>query len=573
MFRSSVAQLAVACVLVSNIRSHLGLSGSIFLNAFAASDFDWETLTASPSLNWTSCYSGFECSLLEVPLDYTADKGNASIAVLRLPATAPKSEYLGPILFNPGGPGGSGVSTIVSLGAEFAEFLGPQFDIVGFDPRGVSFSKPAVSFFNTAAERQDWTPADLDSRYPSLNATREVVSTVWAQFQNIGQLAEARDSDDFLQYITTDNVARDMLRITQAFGFEKLQYWGVSYGSLLGATFATLFPDNVGRMAIDGIMDGDAWYSGNLTDSMLDTDKTLQTFFDGCVAAGPDACAYYSPTADEIASNLAALTESIRAQPFPVITDISHGMVDFSFFRNYIFASLYSPYNAFAGFAQGLAELATGNATGVYTANQVADFECDCDVPSTPFTANIYESLIATTCNDAVLVNDSIAELREFYQTQATVSSFADIWGLWRVHCSGWKVHRPDRFLGPVGANTSFPLLIIGNTADPVTPIVWAEKATSLFPGSVLLTQDSPGHTSLVAPSTCTHGALRDYFQNGTLPAANTVCAVDAELFPGAANAATEANALATRDTTLLNAVRVIGDVVRPIAAMGRSLR
>ncbi|KAF8152833.1 alpha/beta hydrolase fold-domain-containing protein [Mycena galopus ATCC 62051] len=576
MISFPLAKLAAAGLLISSIRSQLGLP-SIFLNALAQStDFDWNALTASANLNWTSCYSGFQCSLLEVPLDYSADAGNASIAVVRYPSTAPKSEYLGPILFNPGGPGGSGVSTIVSLGAEFAGFLGSQFDIVGFDPRGVSFSTPRVSFFNTAAERQDWTASDLDFRYPSLNATSEVVSNVWAQFQLIGQLAEQRDPQDFLQYITTDNVARDMLRITQAFGYDKLNYWGVSYGSLLGTTFATLFPQNVGRIVIDGIMDADAWYTGNLTDSMLDTDAALQTFYDGCVAAGPDACAFYSPTSAEIASNVASLTESIRAQPFPVMTNISHGMIDFSFFRNYMFAQLYSPYDSFVGFAQGLAQLTAGNATNVYTENQVADFECDCDAPSTPFTANIYESLIATTCNDGPVVNDTITDLREFWKNEATLSSFADIWGLWRVHCSGWLVHRPGRFSGPVGANTSNPILIISNTADPITPIAWGKKANSLFPGSVLLTQDSPGHTSLVAPSLCTHGALAAYFQNGTLPAAGTVCPPDAELFP-AVNSTTGSSrrtlpATSDAETQLLDAIRAIGAVVRPIAAMGRTL-
>ncbi|KAJ7019491.1 TAP-like protein-domain-containing protein [Mycena alexandri] len=536
--------------------------------------FNWETLTPTANLNWTSCYSGFQCSLLEVPLDYSSDKGNASIAVVRYPATASKSDYLGPILFNPGGPGGSGVTTIVSLGAEFAELMGPQFDIVGFDPRGVSFSKPFVSFFNTAAERQIWTPSDLNLRYPSLNTTSEVTSNQWSQFQLISQLAQERDTEDFFQYMTTDNVARDMLRITEAFGFEKLQYWGVSYGSLLGVTFATLFPDKVGRIAIDGIMDWEAWYSANLTGSMMDTDKTLQTFFDGCVAAGPDGCAFYAPTASEIASNLDALTESIRAEPFPVLTSLSHGIVDYSFFRNYIFAALYSPYNAFVGFAHGLAQLSAGNATEAYTANQVPEFECDCDAPATAFTQNIYESQIVTSCGDASVANDSITDLREFYANEAKLSSFADIWALWRVHCSGWKVHREGRFLGPVGGNTSFPLLVIGNTADPVTPIAWARKASGLFPGSVLLTQDSPGHTSLVAPSLCTHGALRAYFQNSTLPAAGTVCAVDAELFPGGANATATASAkralLLTEESKLIDAVRAIGDVVSPIASMGR---
>jgi hypothetical protein len=93
---------------------------------------------------------------------------------------------------------------------------------------GVSFSKPSVSFFRTAAERELWTPPDLNLRYPSLNASSEVISNRWAQFQLIGQLAEERDTENVLQYITTDNVARDMLRITEAFGFEKLQYYGVS---------------------------------------------------------------------------------------------------------------------------------------------------------------------------------------------------------------------------------------------------------------------------------------------------------------------------------------------------------
>ncbi|KAJ7164286.1 TAP-like protein-domain-containing protein [Mycena filopes] len=543
-----------------------------------APTFDWESLTATASLNWTSCYSGFQCSLLQVPLDYASDKGNGSIAIVRYPATAPKSEYLGPILFNPGGPGGSGVVTIVALGAEFAEIMGPQFDIVGFDPRGVSFSKPFVSFFKTAAERQIWTPSDLNLRYPSLNATSEVISNQWSQFQLIGQVGQQSDTEDVYQYITTDNVARDMLRITEAFGFEKLQYWGVSYGSLLGATFATLLPDKVGRIAIDGIMDADAWYSANLTDSLTDTDKTLQTFFDGCVAAGPSGCAYYAPTASQIRDNLLALTETIRANPFPVLTPLSHGIVDYSFFRNYIFAALYSPYNAFAGFAAGLAQLAAGNATGVYSANQVPEFECACDgdAGEERFTGNIYESQIVTSCGDASVTGDSIADLRKYYADQAQVSAFADIWGLWRVHCVGWKVHREGRFQGPVGGNTSFPLLVIGNTADPVTPLMWARKAASRFPGSVLLTQDSPGHMSLVAPSLCTHGALRAYFQNGTLPKAGTVCAVDAELFPtsnSSSNATVEARASTSTtegERRLLDAVRKVGDVVRPIASSGR---
>ncbi|KAJ6602330.1 Alpha/Beta hydrolase protein [Mycena sp. CBHHK59/15] len=565
---SAFLRIAAACFFVSSLRSHLGLP-SLVLNAVAASDFEWETLTPSDQLNWTACYSGFQCSRLQVPLDYDdSSKGNATIAIVRLPSNSSKSEYRGPILFNPGGPGGSGVSAIVAVGTSFAEFLGGEFDIVGFDPRGVAYSTPTIEFFKTDLEKDLWIPEDLNIRYPSLNTSvnSQAISEQWAKMQLIGQLGQQRDVDQNFQHMTTDNTARDMLRITEAFGYDKLQYWGVSYGTVLGATFATLFPDKVERMVIDGVMDWEAWYSANMTISMEDTNKALQTFFDGCAAAGPDDCAFYAPSADEIAANLDSLINSIRAQPFPVLTEISHGTVDFSFLRNYIFASLYSPYNSFQSFAQGLADLAVGNATSVYTANQVAEAECECNNTASTLHANTYEAMITIACGDGSPVTDSPAELEAFYLNEAKLSSFADIFTHWRIYCSGWKVHREGRFQGPIGANTSFPLLLIGNTADTVTPFSSAVKTSGLFPGSVVLTQDSPGHTSLVAPSLCTHGYLRQYFKNGTLPAAGTVCAVDAELFPSTSTTSATKRAISIEDRKLLDAVRKIGDVVLPIA-------
>jgi hypothetical protein len=94
----------------------------------------------------------------------------------------------------------------------------------------VGSSTPRVSFFETATEKNNWIPSDLNNRYPSLNASAEIIPTRWSAMQLLGQLAQQRDADNTLQHITTDNVARDMLRITEAFGYDggKLQYWGVS---------------------------------------------------------------------------------------------------------------------------------------------------------------------------------------------------------------------------------------------------------------------------------------------------------------------------------------------------------
>ncbi|KAJ7066946.1 TAP-like protein-domain-containing protein [Mycena amicta] len=517
----------------------------------AQGDFDWDSLTASATLNWTSCYSGLQCALLEVPLDYTfQDKRNASIAIARIPATVSADEYLGPIQFNPGGPGGSGVSAIVSAGASFAEIFGPRFDIVGFDPRGVSFSKPSVNFFDSAAQRAFLDPRRLEH-----------------SFKLVGQQAKQHDTENVLQYLTTDNVARDLLRITEAFGFEKLQYWGVSYGTVLGQTFATLFPVRLQCICTPPtdtrcVMDGEAWFSANLTGSLTDANKALEQFFTGCFNAGPSGCAFYDSSPAKIASNLDALLQTFRDQPQPVLTNTSHGIVDFSFLRNVVFGSIYSPYNTFVTLAERLAELSGGNATNTYAQYQVDPFECDSS--SDANVGSIFEAEISTACGDAGIVDDSIGDLRAFYANEAELSSFADIWGLWRIWCSGWKVHREGRFMGPVGANTSFPLLIIGNTADPVTPHMWAVKASTLFPNSALITQNSPGHTSLVAPSVCTHGALAAYFQNGTLPASGTVCEVDAELFPSS-----KVKTLVGEDSNLVNAIYSIAEGVRA-ASKGR---
>nr|GAT60772.1 predicted protein [Mycena chlorophos] len=536
------------------------LSSLVLAIVVSAQDFDWTSLTASSTLEWTSCYTGLQCALLEVPLDYTfKDTRNASIAIARVPATAPASEYLGPILFNPGGPGGSGVETMISSGQSFADFLGPQFDIVGFDPRGISFSTPAVNFFASAAQRAFWLPQDLNIRYPALDANHDVMSAQWAQYQTVGQQAKIQDTAGILQYITTDYVAHDMLRITQAFGYEKLQYWGVSYGTALGQTFATLFPDNVGRIVIDGVMDVEAWFSANITASMTDDDKVLDTFFTGCFNAGPAGCAYYASSPQQIEANLNALLTRYHEQPMPVVTNVSHGVVDYSFLRNMILGSMFSPYASFVNMADRLAELEAGNATNTYVQFQIDAFECDCE--SDANVASIFEGEIATTCADAAPVTDTIDQLRAFYENEAQLSVFADIWALWRVWCSGYQIHRPGRFVGPAGANTSFPLLLIGNTLDPVTPHLWAEKASTLFPGSVLLTQDSPGHTSLTAASTCTHGYMAAYFQNGTLPAAGVVCEPDIALFPNTTASSTKT--LVEVNDKLVNAITGIAQGVR----------
>jgi pimeloyl-ACP methyl ester carboxylesterase len=147
--------------------------------------------------------------------------------------------YRGPVLFNPGGPGGSGVTFVALAGPALSQIIGPEFDVVGFDPRGksssaakqhaddyfqgVAHSTPRVSLFATDVERLLWQSTQVGD----LNATADAVARTWARAQISGRLAAERAAD-ILPHINTDNTARDMLRIVEAHGQKKLQYWGFS---------------------------------------------------------------------------------------------------------------------------------------------------------------------------------------------------------------------------------------------------------------------------------------------------------------------------------------------------------
>jgi hypothetical protein len=171
---------------------------------------------------------------------------------------------------------------------------------------------------------------------------------------------------------------------------------------------------------------------------MVDVNGSLQTFFDGCNKAGPDICPFYAPSSSDIADKLDALTSSIKEQPIPVVTPDSHGVVDFGFLRNVIFQSLFAPYDPAVGFvplAQALAALANGNATALYELIPVPSFECPTSPPG-PFHLNNFESYTTIACGDPVPVNDTVAQLEEYWLNAAKVSQFADLVGSSRVLCA-----------------------------------------------------------------------------------------------------------------------------------------
>ena len=260
--------------------------------------FDWTAITPTPDLQYHPCYNNtFQCARLLVPLNWsnpngttTPDSPHAAIAIVTLPATVPATSpsYAGPILINPGGPGGSGTELALGLGAALQALVDVpgvrHYDIVGFDPRGVALTTPSAACYASQFDRAaDGMRAD---GMPSLLAPGGVEMRV-AMARGVARLCEGVDSGggagSVFRFFSTAAVARDMLEIVDRIeemarktnrrtpkachggcggGKARLQYLGFSYGSILGNTFASMFPGRVGRMVVDGIADAEDYTSG-----------------------------------------------------------------------------------------------------------------------------------------------------------------------------------------------------------------------------------------------------------------------------------------------------------------------
>src|SRR5438093_6081744 len=208
---------------------------------------------AAPALDWKPCVdaAGFDCATAAVPRDYSDPKGpQIKLAVTRLPAQD-SAHRIGSLFVNFGGPGAPGVEVVKAIGAGLFGNLNQRFDIVGFDPRGVGESSPSidckVNQETAGVYAQPFvTPEDLDVT-ALLKRNNDYVDRCIAL------------NGDILPYVSTANVARDMDVLRQAVGDDKLSYLGFSYGTFLGATYASLFPHRYRALVLDGALDADAY--------------------------------------------------------------------------------------------------------------------------------------------------------------------------------------------------------------------------------------------------------------------------------------------------------------------------
>jgi len=512
--------------------------------------------------NWSPCYSElglpFECTLVNVPLDYeNPGRAAVQIAMVRLPA-ADQENRIGSLFLNPGGPGGSGVDFALAIAPVlYTPEVRARFDIVGFDPRGIMRST-GLRCFGTPRQ---WTGYITDFPYPTSpeeEATWETADLYLVD--NCDQRAQR-----IIDHMSTADTARDLDLLRQAVGDEQLTYAGFSYGSFLGNTYANLFPDKVRAVVIDAVLDPVAWTTGEAGQgttvpfstrlrSDAGAQATLDEFFRLCDAGGPN-CAF----SGDSATRYAALVERLRSNP--LVVTLPDGSTFVFTDAHLIGETLGAMYNSFSwpSFAEFLALVdmlappaEIGASLDAYW--QVAGFVNKRGDPAYP---NGVEGFPGVACSDSDNPDNYAAWSAAATDAEA-YGYFGPLWTWVSSICAQWPGSMESRFAGPFTADTANPVLVVGNLYDPATRYEGAVTADALLQNSRLLTVDGWGHASLFL-SQCADTAVADYLVNGTLPAAGTICTQDVVPFadpPMMAASGTAAARARIMPQMMLDAVR-----------------
>jgi pimeloyl-ACP methyl ester carboxylesterase len=284
--------------------------------------------------------------------------------------------------------------------------------------------------------------------------------------------------NDSAKYANTVATATDMLNYAEkravAEGKKaeeaKLWYWGISYGTALGATYATLFPDRIGRMILDGVVDLETYYQGHWG-GLGQSDEAVLSFAQACQVAGKDKCVFYSSTADEIAKRMRSVLEDLRRDPVPVADPTISSLPTLVTYEDLVFtlfAGMYSPLQGFPLLAQIFADLERRNGSSLALT-----------VQAQPPTGVDYGGLIACMDNAKLPGAYNISTMALWEQHIEDVNNqtqwVGDSWATVALLCRKMDIVPPEsqRFFNVPGANkTSFPILFIGNRVDPITPIV-----------------------------------------------------------------------------------------------------
>ncbi|MHA7283133.1 alpha/beta hydrolase [Arthrobacter sp. TMS2-4] len=511
----TVALLATSAAVV------LGLSGCMLLAPDSRPDPPVGTVeTADPAsigdvdadlqpfytqdVQWEGCEGSFSCATIEVPLDY-ADPGRASIDLAAIRADA-SGDAQGTILINPGGPGGSGVNIVKdSLDYVTSDRLREDYDVVGFDPRGVNRSS-AVECYTDAEQdeaRQETYPVDAppDELFDLMTVDAKEFADVCAE--RTGEL---------LGFVDTESAARDMDILRALVSDEKLNFLGFSYGTQLGATYAELFPERAGRLVLDGAIDP-SLSNEEITLGQADGfEKALRAYVADCLEGSE--CPY-TGTVDDGVRQIQDLFTAVEREP---MTAEDGRRVPISTFVQGFILPLYDNGN-WPTLTQAVSDALEGDAsTMLYLADLAAERE-----PDGTYAGNSTAAFLSVNCLDYPMTSDPAQMRADEEELVAASPTFGRFLAFGGVTCAAWK-YPPVLDPAPVQAVGADPIVVIGTTGDPATPYGWSTALADQLESGVHVTWDGEGHTAYGRSNDCILDLVDDFFIDGTVPEDGARC-------------------------------------------------
>ncbi|KAL7916822.1 alpha/beta-hydrolase [Trichoderma velutinum] len=493
--------------------------------------YGFDSIVPSANLTWTPCFDDLACTRLEVPLDYSnRSLGTTSIAFIKLAGKNATVESPS-IILNPGGPGGSGVDLLLTNQALASQMFGEQYNVISYDPRGVNNSGQRVDCFSGNKEARlvfnrlhrtgvtNVSSTSFEQQYYS--------SSIYGEWCNNAVENESPHG----YYVTTPAAAQDLLTFIEAEAElagqkpsdAKLWFYGISYGTVIGATFASMFPNRVERMILDGVLDAEQYYDNDWRTSVEQMDETMEKFSTLCHSAGPGKCSFWGPTPANITARMDNIIRQLQNHPVPISGVPSRdlpALVTNSDLKALFITTVYNPLLSFPGMADILHQVEHGNVSAL--GGMFSGLDVTSDAGRVIQCADSYRRNSLATIEDFKIYAEYTASKSKY---------IGDIWPIVveTILCTSIRPQLPDSMViqNPITRlqkPTSFPILFASNTIDPITPLSGARKMASRFPGSVLLLQDGIGHTIVnQGGSDCYFEHVQGYLQ-GIVPISNTTC-------------------------------------------------
>ncbi|MBD0694519.1 alpha/beta hydrolase [Streptomyces sp. CBMA123] len=482
------------------------------LKAFYGQQITWADCPADPKAEQAKIdTSGMQCGKLHVPLDYADPAADAiDLALIRYRA-GDQDKRIGSLMVNPGGPGASGVEMVEYGAKDFAGTLHSRFDVIGFDPRGTGSSAPVVCYDDKQLDAVNQLDAPDDPAERKAAQVKQSTDHAAACQAKSGRL---------LPFVGTRNTARDLDVLRAVVGDRKLNYLGISYGTYLGALYAEEFPQNTGRLILDGAVDPAQDTLDHGVDQQVGFEKSFERFAVDCVENHADECPL-GKDRNKAAKKAADFLDGLHDHPLTTkdgrelgrdmawtgVISLLYGdeKTSWQYLRNSLgWAMVRGKGDYLMAFAD---DYNGRDQKGHYSPMDEANRAISCADAARP----------APTPEHAQQAVDRLLAEAPLLSKGVTVADYTE------PGCAHWPFQTQEK-PHPIRAEGAAPILVVGTTGDPATPYSSAEKLAKGFARATLLTRVGEGHGAFGKGNTCIDQAMDAYLTDGTLPAEGTRC-------------------------------------------------